>query len=138
MKRRSLMISAAIVLAVASLAWAVEWKEKRVEAVAGTDGVQRVEIIAGRFYYDPNVIVVKINVPVELAVRRTRGLFGHNIVIDEPDAGIVFKRGLSTHPVAIKFTPTKAGKYMFICSHKIPLSKSHLDRGMYGYLEVVE
>jgi len=138
MKRRSFVIVAAIALVAASLSWAGEWKEKRMEAVAGPDGVQRVEITAGRFYYDPNTIVVKVNVPVELVVKRTRGLFGHNIVIDEPDAGIKFNQGLSTHPVSIKFTPTRAGKYMFICSHKIPLSKSHVDRGMFGYLEVVE
>jgi plastocyanin domain-containing protein len=138
MKRRSFMIVNAIVVFFVSLAWAAEWKEKRVEAVVGADGVQRIEILAGGYYYDPNVIVVKVNVPVELVVKRTRALFGHNIVLNEPDAGIDFEQGLSTKPVSITFTPTKVGKYTFICSHKIPFSKSHLERGMYGYLEVVE
>jgi plastocyanin domain-containing protein len=138
MKKNSLGVLALIVLFAAALALAAEWKEKRVEAVVAEDGVQRVEILAGGYYYDPNTIVVKVNVPVELVVKRTRGGFGHNIVLNEPDAGIEFEQKLGTDPVAIKFTPTKVGKYMFICSHKVPFSKSHLERGMYGYLEVVE
>jgi plastocyanin domain-containing protein len=138
MKRGYAAIFAAIVLAAASLAAASEWKEKKVEAVVGEDGVQRIEIIGGGYYYDPNVIVVKVNVPVELIARRTRGGFGHNIVLKAPEAGIDFSQGLGTRPVAIRFTPTKAGKYMFICSHKVPFSKNHKERGMYGYLLVVE
>jgi plastocyanin domain-containing protein len=138
MKKSSFMILTAIALVAVSLAWATDWKEKRVEAVAGTDGVQRVEIIAGGFYYDPNTIVVKINVPVELIVKRTSGFIGHNIALNEPDAGINFTQALSTDSVSIKFTPTKVGKYMFTCTHKVPFSKSHLERGMYGYLVVVQ
>jgi plastocyanin domain-containing protein len=138
MKRRSFMILTVIALVVVSLALAAEWKEKRMAAVTGPDGVQRVEITAGGYYYDPNTIVVKVNVPVELIVKRTGGFFGHNIVLKAPDAGIDFTQALSTKPTSIKFIPTKTGKYMFTCSHKIPFSKSHLERGMYGYLEVVE
>jgi plastocyanin domain-containing protein len=138
MRKREFMILTATVLAAVSLARAAVWQEKRLEAVVGADGVQRVEIVAGGYYYDPNTIVVKVNVPVELVVKRTSGFFGHNIVLKEPAAGIDFSQGLGTQPVSIKFTPTKTGKYMFTCSHKIPFSKSHLERGMYGYLEVVE
>jgi plastocyanin domain-containing protein len=138
MKRTSFMILAAIALFVVSLALAAEWKEKRVEAVVGQDGVQRVEITAGGYYFDPNTIVVKINVPVELIVKRTSGGFGHNIMLLEPEAGVGFQETLNTDPKSIKFTPSKAGKYLFVCTHKVPFSKSHKDRGMYGYLEVVE
>jgi plastocyanin domain-containing protein len=120
------------------LAFAQEAKEKRVEVPIGEDGVQRLEVVGGKYYFDPNVIVVKVNVPVELVVKRTRALFGHNIVLNEPDAGIDFEQALGTKPVSIAFTPTKVGKYTFLCSHKIPFSKSHLERGMFGYLEVVE
>jgi plastocyanin domain-containing protein len=138
MKKRSFMVLSAIVLVAVSLVRAAEWQEKRLEAVIGTDGVQRVEVTAGGYYYDPNTIVVKVNVPVELIVKRTSGFFGHNIVLKAPDAGIDFAQALGTKPASITFTPTKAGKYMFTCSHKVPFSKSHLERGMYGYLEVVE
>lgn len=138
MKKTNFMILAAIVLVAGSLVLVAEWKEKRVEAVVGENGVQRVEITAGGYYFDPNTIVVKINVPVELVVKRTSGGFGHNIMLKAPEAGIEFQEALDTDPKSIKFTPTKAGKYLFICTHKVPFSKSHQDRGMYGYLEVVE
>jgi len=138
MKRTNFMILAAIALGVVSLSLAAEWKEKRVEAVVGQDGVQRVEITGGGYYFDPNTIVVKINVPVELVVKRTPGGFGHSIMLKAPEAGIDFEEALGTDAKSIKFTPTKAGKYMFICTHKVPFSKSHKERGMYGYLEVVE
>lgn len=138
MKRTSFLIMAAIGLVVVSLALADEWKEKRVEAVVGQDGVQRVEITGGGFYFDPNTIVLKINVPTELVVKKTPGGHGHDIMLKAPEAGIEFQQELGSDPISIKFTPTKAGKYMFICSHKVPFSKSHKERGMYGYLEVVE
>jgi plastocyanin domain-containing protein len=138
MKRRNFILLTAIVFAAVSLAQAAEWKEKRVEAVAGQDGVQRVEITGGGYYFDPNTIVVKVNVPVELVVKRTSGGFGHNIVLSAPEAGIDFQEALGTDPKSITFTPTKVGKYKFICSHKVPFAKSHQERGMYGFLEVVE
>jgi len=138
MKRTSFLIMAAIALVVVSLVLADEWKEKRVEAVVGQDGVQRVEITAGSYFFDPNTIVLKINVPTELVVKKTPGGHGHNIMLKAPEAGIEFDQELGSDPLTVKFTPTKAGKYMFICSHKVPFSKSHKERGMYGYLEVVE
>lgn len=138
MKKSGLVILAAAALGITSLALAAEWQEKRLEAVTDKDGVQRVEITGGGYYFDPNVIVVKVNVPVELVVKRTPGGFGHNIVLHEPEAGIDFQEALATDPKSITFTPTKAGRYKFICSHKVPFSKSHQERGMYGFLEVVE
>ncbi len=138
MKRNSFIILTVIVLAAVSLVLAAEWKEKRVVAVVGQDGVQRVEITGGGYYFDPNTIVVKVNVPVELVVKKTPGGFGHSIMLNAPEAGIDFEEALGTGPKSITFTPTKVGKYMFICTHKVPFSKSHKDRGMYGYLEVVE
>ena len=50
----------------------------------------------------------------------------------------ISRSSLGDQPKTIKFTPTKVGKYSFWCTHKIPFSKSHRDRGMNGVLEVVE
>ena len=111
--------------------------EKRFVATVGQDGVQRVEISGGAYYFDPNVIVVKVNVPVEFVVKKIGGL-PHNIVLRAPDAGIDFKESLSKEPKSIKFTPTKTGKYPFWCGEKPPFGKSHKDRGMAGMLEVVD
>jgi len=112
--------------------------EKRAVAEIGPDGVQRVEVIGGSYYFEPNVIVVKVNVPVELRVRKESGATPHNMVLKAPEAGIDFSVSLSTKPTSITFTPTKTGKYPFECTHKLLFFKSHKDQGMHGVLEVVD
>ena len=136
--RHGLTIVAVSILLCASLGYGQEPKEKRVVAAVGADGIQRVEVNAGSYYFDPNVIVVKVNVPVELTVKKAGGSTPHNIVLKAPEAGIDFSEALSTEPTRIQFTPTKVGKYPFECTHKLLFFKSHKDRGMHGVLEVVE
>ncbi|RQW82970.1 MAG: quinol oxidase [Geobacter sp.] len=102
------------------------------------DGVQRVEIVGGGYFYKPDHITVKVDVPVELKVRKEGGIIPHDFVIDAPDAGITVKESLSSEPKVVRFTPTKTGKYPFYCSKKPPFFKSHRDKGMEGVLEVVE
>jgi plastocyanin domain-containing protein len=112
--------------------------EKRTIAEIGADGVQRVEVLGGSYFFDPAVIVVKVNVPVELRVRKASGLTPHDMVLKAPEAGIDFSVSLSTTEKSVKFTPTKTGKYVFECTHKLLFFKSHKDRGMHGILEVVD
>lgn len=111
-------------------------KEKRYVATVDPDGVQRVAVLAGGYYFDPNVIVVKINVPVELQVKKEGGLTPHDIALKAPEAGIDFTQQLSSEPRAIRFTPTKAGRYEFECTKKLPFFPSHKERGMHGVLVV--
>jgi plastocyanin len=113
-------------------------KEKRVVAVVDADGVQRVEIVGGGYYFDPNYIVVKVNVPVELKVRKDEGYVPHDIVVKSPEAGINFSESLDKQAKVIKFTPKAIGKYEMYCSKKLPFAKSHKDRGMDGMIEVVQ
>ncbi len=116
-----------------------QMKEKRFVATVGSDGVQHVEITGGEYYFDPNVIVVKVNVPVEFKVKKAAGYVPHDIVADSPDAGIKFKADLSNkEPAVIKFTPTKAGKYPMYCDRRFLFFKTHRERGMEGVIEVVE
>ncbi len=114
-------------------------KEKRVVAVVSPDGIQRVEILGGEYYFDPNYIVVKVNVPVELVMKKAKGYVPHNIMVKAPEAGIDFKSDMrSENPPVIKFTPTKPGKYPMYCDKQLLFFKSHRDRGMEGMIEVVE
>jgi plastocyanin domain-containing protein len=134
-------IAAILILLFASLGFgqeAQEATEKRVVATVDADGIQRVEITGGSYFFDPNVIVVKVNVPVELKVKKAGGATPHNIVLKAPEAGIDFSESLGSEPKIIQFTPTKTGKYPFACTKKAPFSKSHKDRGMHGVLEVVD
>jgi plastocyanin domain-containing protein len=116
-------------------------KEKRVVATVDADGVQRVAVTGGEYYFDPNYIVVKVNVPVELKVKKaddSSGFIPHSIIVKAPEAGIDFKESLSKDPKAVRFTPTKVGKYPLYCDKKSPFGKTHREKGMEGTIEVVE
>ncbi|MDA8414169.1 MAG: cupredoxin domain-containing protein [Desulfobacteraceae bacterium] len=102
------------------------------------DGVQRVEIVGGDYFFKPAHIVVKVNVPVELIVRKETLIVPHNIVIKAPEAGIKVNESLSRDPKTISFTPTKTGKYPMYCDQKLLFFASHREKGMEGLLEVVE
>ena len=113
-------------------------KVKRFVATVGSDGVQHVEITGGDYYFDPNYIVVKVNVPVEFSVKKAKGFVPHNIAVKAPEAGIDFKIDISDKAAkTVAFTPTKVGKYEMMCDKKLLWFKSHKDRGMDGFIEVV-
>lgn len=113
-------------------------EEKVIKAVIDKDGVQRVDIVGGTYFFNPNHIIVKVNVPVELKVRKDGWLVPHNIIIKTPEAGIDFDESISTDPKIIRFVPTKIGVYPFYCSKKLLFFESHREKGMEGKLEVIE
>ncbi len=132
------MLVCILFLSCASLAAGGGEKEKVFRATVGDDGVQRVEVIGGSYFFNPNHIIVKVNVPVELIVRKESGIVPHNIVIKAPEAGINVEESLSTEPKVIRFTPTRGGTYPIYCSKKLLFFESHREKGMEGILEVVE
>lgn len=97
------------------------------------NGVQQVNMLAGSFFYKPNQVTVKVNVPVELMIKKESGMIPHNFVIESPDAGVVVKEELSSDVKTIRFTPTAIGKIPFYCTHG-----THRDRGMEGVIDVVK
>lgn len=101
------------------------------------DGVQRVEVIGGSYYFKPDHLVVKIDFPVELKVSKEEGITPHDIVAEFPEAGIAFQQDLGSTPKIIKFTPAKLGTYPFYCAKDVPFFKSHREKGMEGVIEVV-
>jgi plastocyanin domain-containing protein len=113
-------------------------EEKTFKAAMDTDGVQRVELLGGGYFFDPNHIVVKVNIPVELKVRKEPGIVPHDIVMKSPEAGIDFKVSMRDEAQIVRFTPTKTGVYPFYCSKKLLFFESHREKGMEGTLEVVE
>jgi plastocyanin domain-containing protein len=133
------MSAAVLILLLGSMGYGQQAPKNRVVAVLGPDGVQRVEITGGSYYFDPDDIVVKANVPVELIVKKAGGSTPHSIFLKAPEAGIDFNVSLGKQPKTIKFTPTKVGTYPFWCTKRAPLSsKSHKDHGMTGVIEVVD
>ena len=106
-------------------------------AAAGQDGVQRIEIVGGSYFFKPSHIIVKANAPVQLKVVKESGLMPHNIVMSSPDAGMDFTVDLDDVPRVISFTPTRPGRYPFYCTEKFPLFPSHRENGMEGVIEVL-
>jgi len=101
------------------------------------DGVQRIRVTSGSYFFKPERIVVKANVPVELLASRESGITPHNLVITAQEAGVVVDEELATEPKKISFTATKPGRYPFYCSKKLPFMAGHREKGMEGVLEVV-
>jgi len=101
------------------------------------DGVQRIRIMSGSYFFKPDRIVVKANVPVELLVSRESGITPHNFVLRAEEAGVTVEEDLGTEPKKIAFTAKKPGKYAFYCSKKLPFVAGHREKGMEGILEVV-
>lgn len=107
-------------------------------AKVDSDGIQRVQITAREYSFIPNHIILKMNIPAELNVKKEAGIVPHNITLNAPDAGINFSESLSTDPIVIKFTPAKTGSFSFFCNKKLPFLKSHREKGMEGIIEVRE
>ena len=114
------------------------WQEKRFVAVVDDSGVQRVDILGGGYFFDPNVIVVKVRIPVELKVKKEPGYIPHSMVVHAPEAGIDFKVNLTSDVQTVTFTPTKPGRYPLYCDKSLLWFKNHREKGMEGVIEVVE
>lgn len=110
--------------------------KKEFIAKVDPDGVQRVEILGGSYFFNPNYIVVKVNVPVEMKVMMESGVIPHDIVLKAPEAGIDVSASLGSDPQVLRFTPTKTGTFPFYCSKKLLFFESHREKGMEGTLEV--
>lgn len=107
-------------------------------AFTAPDGIQHVSIVGGNYFFRPNRVIVKVNVPVEFGVTLERGIVPHTLVIDAPEAGIQVNEKLSSEVRKIRFTPTATGSYPFYCKNKLLFLKSHRDKGMEGILEIIE
>jgi hypothetical protein len=112
-------------------------EEKALLTRVDDDGVQRVRIVGGEYFFEPQRVVVKANIPVEISLSKDASIVPHSFVIDAPQAGIVVDQELSTEIRKIAFTPTAPGIYPYYCRNRLLFLKSHRDRGMEGTLEVV-
>ncbi|WP_024302577.1 hypothetical protein [Pseudogulbenkiania sp. MAI-1] len=103
-----------------------------------SDGVQRVAIVGGSYFFKPDHLVVKAGIPVELSVRVEAGLIPHSFVLKLPPDQVAIDSRLVQEARTFRFTPTVAGRYPFQCPNKLLFFKSHREKGMAGVLEVVE
>lgn len=130
-------LAAALPAGAADPAPATDPAEAPVTATLDADGVQRLTMTMGSYFYRPRHVIVTAGKPVEIALTAEEGFVPHDIVIDDPASGIALEeavRGGKTE--VLRFTPEKPGTFAFYCSKKAPFSKSHRERGMEGVLEV--
>ena len=108
---------------------------KEVTAKASADGVQRVRVVAHSYWFEPNRVVVKAGVPVELTVKSAAFGVPHNLTCFDKDAGIELSEnlGMFRGQKHVRFTPTEPGEYEFYCH-----VGSHAKKGMKGTLVVQE
>lgn len=130
-------MSLLLVVSLTTMAYA-KAEEKIYKAKVDADGVQRVEVLGGSYFYNPNRIIVKVNVPVELKMKKDGHMVPHNVVMKSPEAGMEFDTAMGTEAKAVTFTPTKTGVFPFYCSKKLLFFESHKEKGMEGVIEVVE
>ncbi len=116
----------------------VSGQKKAFTAKINKDGVQVIEMKAGDYYFSPNFITVKVNVPVEIKLIRKSEFTPHNMVLKAPEAGIGISTSIMREPKVIKFTPAKTGKYLFYCDRKVFFFIKHKSKGMQGILKVIE
>lgn len=124
-------------LAAASSPASAQAQKETYVAKFDQDGVQRVSIVGGDYFFKPNHIIVKVNVPVELVASREAGIVPHTLVIKAPEAGITVDEELDPEAKKIAFTATAVGKYPLYCGNKLLFFASHRERGMEAVLEVV-
>lgn len=115
-----------------------EDESKAYTATTAADGKEHITITGGSYFFRPNKIVVKVNVPVELTVVAEPSIIPHAFVLKAPSAGIDISTSISTVPKVFEFTPTGTGEYKFYCDKRFLFFKSHRERGMEGTLGVAE
>ncbi len=108
------------------------------KAEVDENGIQNVEMLGGEYFFKPNHIIVKVNVPVKITISKKSRMVPHDIVIDDTDSGITVREDVEREPKVIEFTPTKTGKFPFFCDKKLLFFKSHQEKGMQGVFEVIE
>jgi plastocyanin len=108
---------------------------QEVTATIGEGNVQKVEITAHSFWFEPNRIVVHAGTPVELEVHNGSWIVPHNLTCVATDAGITVSAdaGIPARTKTVRFTPTQEGEYPFFCH-----VDEHGKKGMKGTIVVVK
>lgn len=99
------------------------------------DGVQRITIVGGSYFFRPDRILAKAGQPLHLIVKMEEGIVPHRFVLDGPDGKPVADIELATTPKTVQID-LPPGRYSFNCPTRLLMFKSHRERGMSGTLEI--
>ncbi len=99
-----------------------------------TGDVQVARVRLESYYFEPNRLMVQVDVPVRLILDNATLLTGHDFSIFAPDSALELDAYVpARQQVTIQFVPTKVGEYRFYCN-----IDDHAEKGMMGTLVVVE
>lgn len=107
------------------------------QARRDADGVQRVALLGGNYFFRPDHIVVQAGQPLELAVNVEPGIVPHSFVLEAADGTVLADVQLAAEAKTLRLN-LPPGKYIFYCAKRLLGFKSHRERGMAGLLEAKE
>lgn len=107
-------------------------------ASVGPDGVQRIAIRCGADFFDPNRIVVRARVPVELVISTTDDVAPQSFVIDLPAPGAGrLKAAVGPAQKKLPFLPSLHGRFQVACQDSASGPADPAQRSKKGTLTVV-
>ena len=135
MKGRSAGMAVAVSVLLSGCSSGLNRPVREVIATTGPDQVQHVRVTTHSFWFEPNRIVVRKDVPVEIEVKNGAFMVPHSFSCVGKDAGIEVheKPGVFFGTRHARFTPTRTGEYPFHCG-----VDGHAKKGMAGVLVVVD
>jgi len=133
--KRLVFPALAVAAVLASCSSGLNHPVREVTASLGADGIQRVRVTTHSFWFEPNRIVVKRGIPVELTVKNGAWFVPHDFSCDAMAAGfeVDARVGMFHGSKKARFTATQAGEFPFHCD-----VDGHARKGMKGSLIVVE
>lgn len=107
------------------------------QANEDADDVQRIEIVGGSYFFQPDRVVARAGRGLEISVRMAPGVIPHRFVLETINGKSLADVPLDQKAKTLRFD-LPAGKYLFHCPNRLLFFKSHSERGMAGVLEVKE
>ena len=105
--------------------------------IAGQDGVQRIKVVLGSYFYSPNEIIIQANEPVIIELENESFWTPHNFVIGDPKMNMHHEINVSPgDTVNLQLLLVSPGRYTFYCNNQLLFFPSHREEGMEGVLEV--
>ncbi len=132
--KRLVIMGLAVATVLAGCSSGLNHPVREVTATMGPDKIQHVRVTTHSFWFEPNRIVVKRGIPVELTVRNGAFFVPHDFSCEAKDAGVAvdMRVGMFHGSKKARFTPTRDGEYHFHCD-----VDGHAGKGMMGTLVVV-
>ncbi len=94
-----------------------------------------ISIKLGDFHFSPDRIKLVANQPTRLVLVNTDSITPHNFTLIDKAADLNIDLDIAAGKTReIEIIVQKPGTYHFFCNKKLPLMKSHQDRGMQGSL----